>query len=77
MLKPPDPVRWFNNLGRCQECPKPAVGSLRGPRNESYGIYCQKCADRRLVKAEAERARFAVQQVTELSDGMAKEIEAL
>ena len=54
----PDPVRWFDALGTCQ-CGKPAHGRLMGPRNESYGKYCTKCADARLKKAVAARARVA------------------
>lgn len=58
-----DPVQWFDALGQCAECAKPATGVLRGPRNDSYGRYCQKCADRRLKKAEQARAsaRLALQ----------------
>lgn len=55
MAKPPDPVRWFDALGECAECKKPATGKLMGPRNESYGAYCKKCADRRLQKAKREQ----------------------
>lgn len=53
-----DQVRWFEALGTCA-CDKPATGTLRGPLNESYGIYCAKCAYKRLVKAEREREREA------------------
>lgn len=52
-----DPVRWFDALGKC-ECGKPAHGRLMGPRNESYGCYCTKCAESRLNKAEASREKF-------------------
>lgn len=51
----PDPVRWFDGLGSCR-CGKPATGKLRGPRNESYGNYCRPCAEKRLKRAEQERA---------------------
>jgi hypothetical protein len=54
-----DQVRWFDSLGSCGSCGKSATGLLRGPRNESYGAYCLKCADRRLKKAERERAAEA------------------
>lgn len=50
-----DDVRWFDELGRCRECPKPATGVLRGSRNDSYGPYCKPCAERRLNRAEADR----------------------
>lgn len=51
-----DPVRWFEDLGNCR-CGKAATGILRGPRNESYGIYCRKCAEYRIRAAERERAK--------------------
>lgn len=53
----PDPVRWFDALGLCQ-CGKPAHGKLMGPRNESYGSYCTKCAEARLKKAAEARRKF-------------------
>ncbi len=49
-----DQVRWFDQLGTCP-CGKPAHGILVGPRNESYGAYCIKCAEKRLELAEKER----------------------
>jgi hypothetical protein len=51
-----DQVRWFDALGSCI-CGKPATGVLRGPRNESYGAHCRRCAEARLKKAERERDR--------------------
>lgn len=54
----PDPVRWFDSLGTCCNCKKPANGKLMGPRNESYGAYCIKCAKSRLEKAEKKRKEF-------------------
>jgi hypothetical protein len=53
-----DQARWFEDLGVCR-CGKPATGTLRGSRNESYGVSCRKCADLRIDKAERERAREA------------------
>lgn len=51
-----DQVRWFDDLGACQaNCGRPATG----PRNESYGRYCARGAERRLAKAERERAAEA------------------
>ena len=55
----PDEVRWFDKTGTCKECAKPAIGVLRGPRNETYGPYCQTHADRRLATAKAEREAYA------------------
>lgn len=60
----PDEVRWFDKTGPCKGdlkrggCFAPAVGVLRGPRNESYGPYCQKCGDKRLKDAKAEREKY-------------------
>jgi hypothetical protein len=51
-----DQALWFDVLGTCR-CGKPATGKLRGPHNENYGVYCQKCAIARLHKARGERAR--------------------
>jgi hypothetical protein len=52
-----DHVRWFDPLGACYSCRKPATGTLRGPRNESYGYACQRCADARIKRAEKEREK--------------------
>lgn len=57
-----DQVRWFDALGTCAcGCGKPATGTLRGPRNDSYGNYTRKCAEKRIAKAEREREREAKQ----------------
>jgi len=53
-----DQVRWFEGLGRCA-CGRAATGTLRGPRNESYGVSCAQCATRRIRKAEKERQQEA------------------
>jgi hypothetical protein len=63
----PDQVRWFEALGRCCGCKKPATGKLRGPLNESYGAYCRPCAERRLKKAEKERAAALKQKEAALA----------
>lgn len=57
----PDQVRWFQSLGDCR-CGKPATGTLMGPRNESYGVSCRPCAERRLKRAEQEQAALDVYQ---------------
>lgn len=59
MTTMPDQVRWFEALGDCWRCGKPATGKLRGPMNQSYGNSCTKCAEQRIKKAEAEREREA------------------
>jgi hypothetical protein len=51
----PDQVRWFDPLGPCGWCMKPATGKLMGPRNESYGAFCGPCAEKRLARARQER----------------------
>ena len=53
----PDQVRWFDRLGRCV-CGKPAIGTWRGPGNDSYGTACAKCGDARVKKAERERSIY-------------------
>jgi DNA-directed RNA polymerase subunit RPC12/RpoP len=50
-----DPVQWFAGLGECHKCGKPAHGKLMGPRNESYGVYCTRCAEARLVRARKQQ----------------------
>ena len=60
-MKTPDPVRWFDEFGSCR-CGKPADGRLMGERNESYGLYCRRCAAARLKKADAERRAWLKQQ---------------
>ena len=55
----PDQVRWFDAFGPCEGCGKPATGRLMGPRNDNYGAYCLRCADRRLAKAKKEREQYA------------------
>jgi hypothetical protein len=50
-----DPVRWFDNVGSCQNCGGQGHGKLMGPSNESYGVYCRRCADARLKRAEKQR----------------------
>ena len=51
----PDQVRYFDAIGSCRECGKTASGVLRGPRNDNYGPYCKRCADKRLLQAKKER----------------------
>ena len=68
-----DPVRWFDWLGSCSSCRKPATGALRGPGNESYGVYCGKCADRRLRKAEKEREKERAESAARAALAKAKE----
>lgn len=51
-------VRWFETLGTCP-CGKPATGTLRGPRNDSYGRTCTKCGDKAVKDATAAREKGA------------------
>lgn len=53
----PDPVRWFVALGSCR-CGKSATGTLRGPRNDSYGNSCTACADKRIKAAQKMRDNY-------------------
>jgi hypothetical protein len=50
----PDDVRWFDAVGTCR-CGKDATGKLMGSRNQSFGAYCRKCAEKRLRAAQRER----------------------
>lgn len=61
MLKYPDQVRWFDELGGCRECSKPAIGKLMGPQNESHGPYCKKCAEKRLRAAKTDRENYKIE----------------
>ena len=49
-----DQAQWFDGFGKCR-CGKQATGILRGTRNESYGAYCKRCADKRIKAAEKAR----------------------
>ena len=51
-----DDARWFDPIGRCR-CGKAATGFLRGSRNDSYGPYCERCANARIKKTEKEREK--------------------
>jgi DNA-directed RNA polymerase subunit RPC12/RpoP len=49
-------LRWFEeHTYLCDRCGKRGNGVLRGSRNESYGIHCKRCADKRL--ADSKKAR--------------------
>lgn len=56
-----DQVRWFEQLGTCK-CGKPATGTLRGPRNESYGHACNRCGNARVRAADLARDKIANEQ---------------
>lgn len=49
-------LRWFEELDlKCCRCGRRASGILRGSRNESYGMHCKRCAEKRLKDSEKER----------------------
>lgn len=50
-----DTAQWFEFLGFCRSCGKQANGIMRSTRAEHLGMYCEKCADDRLVNARAQR----------------------
>lgn len=50
-----DSAQWFQSLGQCCGCSKPATGVLMGIMNERLGSYCPKCAEKRIKKARKER----------------------
>lgn len=65
-----DQVRWFEGFGTCRcGCGKPANGILRGPANESYGYYAGRCAQKRINRAEQERAHEAGTAAPRLAQG--------
>lgn len=53
-------LRWFDALGRCRDCPRPATGILRGSHNESYGCFCDRCAKKRLKEVDKARERLGI-----------------
>jgi hypothetical protein len=53
-------ARWFDALGACRRCGKPATGVLRGPKNQSFGPYCRCCAESRIRSAERDRGSALV-----------------
>jgi hypothetical protein len=44
-------AQWFDALGKCCDCPKPATGILRDHRNDNRGPYCRRCAERAIKAA--------------------------
>jgi hypothetical protein len=55
MSRDPHTPRWFESIGGCADCGKSAHGTLRGGFNQALGVYCRRCADRRLKEAEQKR----------------------
>lgn len=51
-------LRWLEAFPKCS-CGKDATGILRGARNESYGFYCRRCAEKRLKASEKARAALS------------------
>jgi hypothetical protein len=51
--------QWFNPLGVCIFCKKPATGTLMSVRNDKLGPCCTRCAAAELKKADARSARKA------------------
>lgn len=48
----PDDATWFDAVGRCQKCGKPATGLLMGSRNQRLGAYCEPHAIERIEAAK-------------------------
>lgn len=49
-------LRWFREENfNCRQCGKRGHGTLMGVTNESYGIHCKKCAEKRLKDSEKVR----------------------
>lgn len=52
-------AQWFEpTQEKCQSCKNRATGVLRGTRNESYGPYCKRCAEKEIKQAQARRLRL-------------------
>lgn len=55
--------QWFEKTeSRCTLCPQRATGILRGRRNQSYGPYCERCANKRINDAKKARERIKKEQ---------------
>jgi DNA-directed RNA polymerase subunit RPC12/RpoP len=53
-------LRWFRQESyNCSQCGKRAAGELMSYRNETYGLHCQKCADKRLAASKLVREELA------------------
>ena len=53
-------LQWFNPMSfGCRMCGKRADGELMGVRNESYGLHCKRCADKRLKASAKVREQIA------------------
>lgn len=52
-----DQAQWFDSLGKCAGCSKPATGRVMSTHNYKMGAYCEKCALLRIKIAKAERAK--------------------
>ena len=49
-------LRWFREENfNCRQCGKRGHGTLMGDTNESYGIHCNTCAEKRLKASEKVR----------------------
>jgi hypothetical protein len=47
----PVDAQWFEPLGPCVGCGKPATGIIRGHRNDNRGPACKRCAERAIKAA--------------------------
>lgn len=55
LAETPD-LRWFREINfTCRQCGKRAFGELMGVRNESYGLHCKPCGNKRLKASEKVR----------------------
>jgi DNA-directed RNA polymerase subunit RPC12/RpoP len=55
-------LRWFKTESyACRMCGKRAAGELMSYRNETYGMHCQKCADKRLAASKRVREQLAAE----------------
>jgi ferredoxin len=50
MTLPPD-TQWFDRLGACIGCGKPATGIIRDHHNDNRGPACARCAEKAIEQA--------------------------
>jgi hypothetical protein len=59
-------LRWFREMNlNCRQCGKRAAGELMSVTNESYGLHCKSCADKRLKASEAVRKQMDAERAAE------------
>ncbi len=47
----PEDAQWFDSIGSCVGCGKPATGFIKGYRNDNRGTACERCANKAIKNA--------------------------